>query len=164
VPPGRVLAGDGAGKSRGRRGSTILKLSTLGQKPATEPADACRCPSKTHSLDGLMRLPNRSSRDYRHIVQNGRLVAKGGLRQTLRPPRPCVAGVACVAQELSRPRPQHSSVYPRVEPSQIEGQPSQGRREAALGQAVVRVDSWQNFTDIRCESSNPSSTDGGSFS
>jgi hypothetical protein len=53
VCPGRVLAGDGAGKSRGRRGSTILKLSTLGQKAATEPADACRCPSKTHSLDGL---------------------------------------------------------------------------------------------------------------
>jgi hypothetical protein len=43
-----------------------------------------------------------------------------------------------------------------VEPSKIEGQPSQGRREAALGQAVARVDSWQNFTDIRCESSNPS--------
>jgi hypothetical protein len=90
----------------------------------------------------------------------------GGRRRTLHLPRPCVGGVACVAQEISRPRPQHSSVYPRVEPSQIEGAtwPSQGRREAALGQAVVRVESWQNFTDTRCESSNPSSTDGGSFS
>ncbi len=28
----------------------------------------------------------------------------------------------------------------------------------------MRVGSWLNFTDTRCESSNPSSTDGGSFS
>ena len=32
-----------------------------------------------------------------------------------------------------------------MEPSQIEGQPSQGRREAALGQAVVRVDFMAEF-------------------
>jgi hypothetical protein len=81
-------------------------------------------------------VPGTGGGTYRidHLVttvtlsQNGRLVRNIGLRQTLRPPRPCVAGVACVAQELSRPRPQHSSVYPRVEPSQIEW-----RREAALG-------------------------------
>ena len=73
-------------------------------------------------------LTDRSSCDYRHIVQNGRLVESTGARRTLHPPRPCVAGVACEARELSRHRPQHSSVCPRVEPSQIEGAtwPSQG--------------------------------------
>ena len=58
-------------------------------------------------------------------------------------------------------------IIPKSGTFAIEGAtwPSQGRREAAaLGQAVVRVESWQNFTDTRCESSNPSSTDGGSFS
>jgi hypothetical protein len=64
---------------------------------------AKRAVSPWEPLHGWRRLPNQSSCDYRHIVQNGRLVGNRGSRRTLHPPRPCVAGVACVAQELSRP-------------------------------------------------------------